>query len=116
MSYGANASHRVMNSSWTKAALNNLETPAHAEDHVFRRNADILKRDVAMSVGRVVVAKNGQHTMNGDSRCTSRDKNHRLLVMGIRVFGIRLAHDDVYFASRIACSAAPPFLDRKQRC
>lgn len=115
MSYGANASHRVMNSSWTKAALNNLKTPALAEDHVFRWDADIFKRDVAMAVRRVVIAEDGQHAMDGDSRCTSGDKNHRLLVMGIRVFGIRLAHDDVYFASRIASSAAPPFLDREQR-
>lgn len=76
MSYGANASHRVMNSSWTKAALNNLETPPLTEDHVFRRDADIVKCDVAMAVRRVVVAKDGQHTMDGDSRCTSGDQNH----------------------------------------
>lgn len=47
----------VVETSRTETTLNDLETPAPAEDEVVERNADVLVEDFEVTLGGVVVAK-----------------------------------------------------------
>lgn len=52
----ADGAHGVVDAAWSKAALNDFETTAFAEDHVSGWDADVSEGDVAVAVGGVVVA------------------------------------------------------------
>lgn len=108
--YGADCPHGVVDPSRAEATLDDLEAAALAEDEVAGRHADILERDVAVAVGRVVVAVDGHHAVDGDAGRVGRHEDDGLLLVGVLVGGIRLAHDDVDVAPGVACAAGPPFL------
>lgn len=97
--YCSDGSHRVVDSAWAKTALDHLETTSFAEAHVACRYADVFKLDVAVAVGRIVKANDGKHACDGDTWCICRHEDNRLLLVDVRVVGIRLAHDDIDLAA-----------------
>lgn len=98
----------MVNTARSQSALDNLEPSALAENHVLCRHAHVLKGDVAVAVGGVVVAVDLEHSIDGDSRKAGRDQDDGLLLVRVGVVGIGLAHDDVELASRVASAAGPP--------
>lgn len=98
----------MVNTARAQSALDNLESSALAEDQVLCRHAHVLERDVAVAVGGIVVAVDLEHSLDGDSRKAGRDQDDGLLLVRVGVVGIRLAHDDVELASRVARTAGPP--------
>lgn len=65
--YGADTPHCVVNTSRPKTALDNLETLAFSENNVILRNANVVECYVTMSVGRIIIAKDTKHTLDGDT-------------------------------------------------
>jgi hypothetical protein len=63
-----------------------------------------------VAVGRVVVAIDGEHAVDRDSRGISRDQDDRLLPVRILAIRVRLAHDDVQLTPWVARTRGPPFL------
>src|SRR5262249_17846874 len=89
----ADATHAVMNASWTEASLGDFKSAALSQQHVGGRHANIGVADFSMAMWRVVVAKDGQQALNFDARRVHGHENHRLLDMPRRG-RIGLAHED----------------------
>jgi hypothetical protein len=68
---------------------------------VIQGHADVLKEDVAVTVRGVIVAKDTEHTVDGDSRGICWDENNALLLVGAGIVGVCLAHCDVDLAARV---------------
>ena len=60
----ADQPHAVVNAPRPEPALRDLEAAALAEQHVRRRHAHVLERDLRMAVRRVVVAEDRQHALD----------------------------------------------------
>lgn len=71
--YSANAAHSVVDAPRSQSALDNLKAPALAEHQVLGRHAHILKGDVTVAVGSVVVAVHLEHPLDGDAGQASGD-------------------------------------------
>jgi len=97
-----------MNTTWPKSSLNNLEPPALTKNHIRRRHAHILKRNVSMSVRRVVVAKDAQTPLDSDTGSIGRHENDRLLPVHILIPRVRLAHNNINLAPLIRRARRPP--------
>lgn len=93
--YGSNGAHSMVNTAGSKSALDNLKTTTLAEDEVASGHANILEANVAMAVRGVIVAVDVQHAVDGNALGFRRDQNNGLLLVGVLVVGIALAHDDV---------------------
>ena len=65
-------------------ALRDLEARALAQQHVGGGHAHVLEEDLAVAVGRVVVAEHGQHADDLDAGRVARDQDHRLLLVAGR--------------------------------
>lgn len=91
-----------------ETALDDLETAAFAEDHCGKRNPDVLELDLAVSVGRVIVAEDTEGALDSDAWRVVRDEDNGLLLVGAGVVGIGLAHDDVDLAARVWSTRGPP--------
>jgi hypothetical protein len=85
MTYGTDTSHGMVDTTGAKTSLNNLETAAFTKHNVVQRYADILEGDVTVTVRGVVVAKDTQHAVDGDSRGVCRDEDDTLLLVGAGV-------------------------------
>jgi len=107
---GADAAHGVVDASRSQTPLDDLETTALAKNHVASRHAYVVECDVAVAVGGVVVAEDGEHAVDGDARGVVRHENHGLLPILVRVVGIGLSEDDVDLAAGVANARRPPFL------
>src|SRR5438876_2209350 len=106
----ADLAHAVMDASRAQAALRDLEAAALAEQQVGGGHAHILEQHLAVAVRRVVVAEDLQHADHLDARRLARHHDHRLLLVLVRVLGIRLPHEDEDLAARIADSRGPPLV------
>ena len=82
-----------------KTALNNLEATALTKNDVIQRYANVLERDVTVTVRSVIVAKDTQHTVDGDSGGVGWYEDDTLLLVGAGVVLVRLAHCDVDLAA-----------------
>ena len=67
---------------------------------------------MAVAVGGVVVAEDGEHAVDGDARGGVGDEDDGLLLVFVGVVGGGLAEDDVDFAAGVADAGGPPFLRR----
>ena len=99
-----------MDTTRSKTALDDFETAALAKDEVRGGHADVLEADMAVAVGRIVVAVDRQHAVDGDSGGLGGDEDDGLLPVRVGVAGVTLAHDDVDLASGVTGAARPPFL------
>lgn len=99
-----------MDAAGTQTALDNLEAAALSQDHVANGNSDIVEANVSVAMGRIVVAVDLEHSVNGDAGGVMGHEHNRLLAVRILVVGVRLAHDNVDVAARVASAARPPLL------
>ena len=70
-----------MDAARAEPSLRDLEAAAFAEQHVRRRHAHVLERDLRVPVRRIVVAEHRQHAADGDARRVHRHEDHRLLLV-----------------------------------
>ena len=70
-----------MNASGTETALGDLKSAAFAEQKICFRHANICKRYFRVSVRRVVITENVQHSFDLYAFRVHRDEYHRLLQM-----------------------------------
>ena len=99
-----------MDPSGPQTALDDFETPAGAEHHVGFVDADVGEGDLAVAVGGVVEAEDGEHAVDGDAGGGGVDKDDGLLAVGVGVGGVGFAHGDVDVAAGVAGAGGPPFL------
>jgi hypothetical protein len=65
---------------------------------------------MSVTVRRVVVSIHLEHPVDGETRRISRHQDDRLLLVGVVVVGVGVAHDDVDLAPRVTRAAGPPLL------
>jgi hypothetical protein len=104
----ANLPHAVVDAAGTETRLRNFEATPLAQEKIRRRDAHILEDHLAMPVWRIVVSEHVQHPDHLHAWSVARDKDHRLLLVAIRVAGIGFPHDDQHPAARIADTGCPP--------
>lgn len=85
MTYSANRSHRMMDTSWAETTLDDLEAAARTKDHVLGRHADIVEGDLTVTVGCIVVAEDREHALDLDAGEIVRDQDDGLLKVGVLV-------------------------------
>lgn len=107
----ANGAHSVVNTSGAQTALDDFEAAALAEDHVGGRDAHVVEGDVAVAVGGIVVAEDGEHAVYGDAGGVVGDEDDGLLLVFVGVIGVGFAEDDVDFAAGVADAGGPPLLE-----
>ena len=81
--------------------MDDLETTALAKNNVIQWHTDVLEEDVAVAVRGVVVAKDTEHAVDGDSRGVCRNEDDALLLVWAGVVWVGLAHCDVDLAARV---------------
>lgn len=108
--HSADRSHCVVDASWTKPPLDDLEATPFTKHKVAGWNPDVVEADVPMSVGSIIVTIDIEHPVDGHPLSVCRYQHNRLLTVDVLVVRVGLAHDDVDFAPRVARTARPPFL------
>lgn len=58
----------MVDSAWAETALDDLETSAWTKNHEVVGDTDVLEGNVTVSVGSIVEAEDGKHTLDGDTR------------------------------------------------
>ena len=81
--------------------LGDLEAAALTEEQVGGRYAGVVKRDVHVTVGGIVVAEHPHGVVDGDSRSVDGDEDLRLAAVGWPV-GAGLDHGDHDLAAGVA--------------
>ena len=113
----ADAAHAVVNAPRTQPPLGNFEASSFPEQHVRNGHANIFKRDLAVPVRRMVIAKHRQHALNLEPGAIHRHQHHRLLFMErgravclfcVSSVCVSSAHKDRDLTARIARSRGPP--------
>ena len=108
---GADGAHGVMDSAGAQTALDDFEAASFAEDHVGGRDAYVVEEEVAVAVGGVVEAADGEHAFDGDAGRVGGDEDDGLLFVFVGVCWVGFGHDDVDFAAHVAGAGGPPFLE-----
>jgi hypothetical protein len=106
----------VVDPSWTETALDDLEAATLAQHHIGSRDADVVEEDVAVAVRRVVVPEDGKHAVDPDPGRRGRDEDDGLAPVDLGMVRGGLAHDHVDFATEVACTRGPPFLEPDPVC
>src|SRR5262245_39282622 len=106
----ADLAHAVVDAARAEAALGDLEAAPFTQEDVRRRHPDVLEKDFAVAVGRVVVAEYRQHAEHLDARRVARHQDHRLLLVAVGVLRVGLTHEDEDLATRVADARAPPLV------
>lgn len=91
----------MVDAAWSETALRNLESAPFAEKNVVRWYADIGEFDLSRPIRDTIEAEDGKRTYHFDTRRIHRHEDHRLPAVAVGIAGIRLAHEDADFASRI---------------
>src|SRR5579864_9778766 len=97
-----------MNAAGAEPALRNFKTASWSGDDVIERYPNIGKAHLAVTEGRIIRAKHGQHALDLDAGSVERNQNHGMtLVPGGGAIG--QTHEDEQSAVRMANSGTPPF-------
>jgi hypothetical protein len=91
----------VVDAAGAETTLDDFESAALAKNHIGSGDAHVLEGDVAVTVGRVVEAHDGQHAVDGDTGDVVGDEDDRLLLVFVCVLGVGLAEDDEDLAARV---------------
>src|SRR3546814_1514818 len=75
----------MMDAAGAEATLRDLEAAPFTEQHVGGGDADIVKRDLHVAVGGVVIAVDGKRPLDGDARRVEGHQDHGLLLVLARV-------------------------------
>lgn len=73
----------MMDSTRSKSPLDNFESSTFSQDHAGCRDPDILERDLGMTMWSVVIAIDRKHALNGDTRGSGWNEEHRVLFIRI---------------------------------
>jgi hypothetical protein len=92
----------MVNASWAKTALNDLEATARTQNHIACWDANVLECEVAMSMGGIIIAINGEHSVDSNTWRVCRNQDDRLLLVWVLVGWITLTHHNVDLASWVA--------------
>lgn len=87
----ADGPHRVVDAAWPETPLDDLEAVALAENEVGGGHPHVGEGDVAVAVGRVVVAEDAEHAVDGDAGDVVRDEDDGLLLVFGGVVRVGLA-------------------------
>jgi hypothetical protein len=98
---GTDAAHGVVNTSWSEAALDDLESLSWSKNDMVEGYADVVEGDVGVSMGSIVESEYGKHAVDGDAWGGGWDEDDGLLEMLVGVAGVALAHDNVDLAAWI---------------
>lgn len=69
----ADGAHGVVDTAGAETTLDDLEAAAFAQDHVGDWHSHVLECDVAVAMGSIVVAVDGEHALHGHSRGVGGD-------------------------------------------
>src|SRR5437588_1386482 len=97
----------MVNASGAQAALRDLKAPAFAQQDIRDWHSYIRISNFTVAVRSMIVAEDGQQSLDLNAGCIERDQNHRLLLVLGRC-RIGLAHEDGNLAAWITCSGRPP--------
>src|SRR5436190_14228694 len=97
----------MVNSARTEATLGDFEAAAFAEQDVRGRDADVFKQNLCVAVRGVVVAEDGEESLDREAGRVHGHEDHRLLLVGGGGW-VGLAHEDANFAARVAGTRGPP--------
>jgi len=89
--------------------LRDLEATSFAEQDVRDRDAHVVEVDLAMAVGRVVVAEHGERSDHRDPGGVAWDQHHGLLTVTVGVRRVGLPHEDEDLAAWVQRARRPPF-------
>ena len=106
---GAEGAHGVVDAAGTQTALHDLVPSSLAQNEPVKRDFDVREGDVAVAVGRVIVAVHGQHAVDFYPGRVAWDQHHGLLHVFVWMVWVGLAHDDEDLTSVVAGAAGPPF-------
>src|SRR3954454_7867417 len=76
--------HAVVHPAWAEPALGDLEAASFAEQNAGRWYADVFKHNFRVTMRSMIVAKDGQHSLDLDARRIHRYEDHRLLLVAGR--------------------------------
>mmetsp|Transcript_14695 Transcript_14695/g.47184 ORF Transcript_14695/g.47184 Transcript_14695/m.47184 type:complete len:801 (-) Transcript_14695:62-2464(-) len=105
----ADGAHAVVDAAGAQPPLRNLEALAFAPEDGGLRHTAVLERDLHVALWRVGVAKHGQRPHEPDAGRVHRHEEHGLLLVEVRVFRVRLAHQNHDLRVQRARAGAPPF-------
>ena len=91
-------------------SLRDLETAAFPQQHIRRRHADIPEDHFRRAVRHPVESEHRQRTAHLHAGRVHRHEDHRLLLVAVRIIGIRLSHEDADPAARIGRVGRVPFV------
>ena len=77
----ADQAHAVMNAARAQTALRDLEAASFAEQHVRNGHAHVFETDFAVAVRRVIVAEDGEQSLDLHAGRVHRNQHHRLLLV-----------------------------------
>jgi hypothetical protein len=100
----------MVNSTGSQPALNDFEASALTKHKIGGGDSDILKRNVAMPMGSVIISIDLKHPVDGDTLGIGGDQDDRLLFVRVLVVRVGLAHHDVNLTPWVSCTTRPPFL------
>lgn len=91
-----------------KTPLNDFEALPPAIHKVSHGHTDVLVDNFAVTLRRIIVAKNTHSTNDLNARCVGRDNDDALLSVPVRVLRIALAEDEVKSAARVTSTTDVP--------
>lgn len=86
----------------SQPALNDLKPAPLAQHYVRGRDAHVIEGNLAMTVRRIVVPEDRQHTLDPDPRRGGWDEDDRLPLVHFWMIWGGLAHDHVDLAAEVA--------------
>jgi hypothetical protein len=90
-----------VNTARSKTTLDDFEAAALTEAHVGGWNTDIVEFDLAVAVGRVVVAHDTEDAADGNAGGIGWDEDDGLLLVLVRVVGGGFCHHNVDLAASV---------------
>jgi hypothetical protein len=73
----------MVDTAWSETTLDDLETATRAKNDVIEGHAYIVEGDVAMAMWGIVVAKNAEHAMDGNTWGIMWDEDDGLLLIRV---------------------------------
>src|SRR5688572_5833551 len=98
--------HAMVDAPRAETRLADEESSAFLPKEVLGRDADILERDLAMSMARVV-SEHRQRAFDRDSGGVHRDENQAVLEVLVRL-GIAQPEEETDLATRVRGAGRPP--------
>lgn len=86
--YSADGPHGMVDASWAKSTLDDLEPAPFAQNYVAHWDPDVVEADMSVSMRGIIVAIDVQHTVNSHALGVCRNKDNGLLAIGVLVLWV----------------------------